>query len=251
MKTLGGSTFIRSGNLYDYCYRESIKCLQELCDKVSVVVIETDDGTAEEVKSLADDKTKIICLPDSVWQATRHLKKEQLSYFSNIAHSALDTDYFFYLQGDECLHENSYDVIRTAIETPNPGGFLCRRHNLWKDCNHVLNVPIERRPCSAHVIRLAKRGTVSWDDAEQLYTQASEQFINEIILVHYGFVRKKEVHAAKIRNMMTQIFQQGEPQEIVGMEVFDSTKWFNDEDLLPFSIEQHPKIMREWIATRP
>ena len=247
-KSLGGSLFIKDGEKYDYCYKEAIKCLKEFCDKVAIVEVGSDDGTEKYVHQFADHKTKVINLPISLWEATDFYAKEKLSYFSNIAHSLLDTDYFLNLQGDEIVHENSYDAIRYAIETGHEG-FLCTRVNLWGDCFHQLNVPQERKPCSSEVIRIAKKGYGSYDDAESLNVQCSVDFVHDIKMVHYGFVRKKEIMPKKVRNMLGNIFQIGIDPKLDGMEIWDGSKWFTGEDLAPFN--DHPAIMSEWIKTRP
>ena len=247
-KSLGGSLFIKDGEKYDYCYKEAIKCLKEFCDKVAIVEVGSDDGTEKYVHQFADHKTKVISLPISLWEATDFYAKEKLSYFSNIAHSLLDTDYFLNLQGDEIVHENSYDAIRYAIETGHEG-FLCTRVNLWGDCFHQLNVPQERKPCSSEVIRIAKKGYGSYDDAESLNVQCSVDFVHDIKMVHYGFVRKKEIMPKKVRNMLGNIFQIGIDPKLDGMEIWDGSKWFTGEDLAPFN--DHPAIMSEWIKTRP
>ena len=247
-KTLGASLFVKDGVKFDYCFLEAVKCLQEFADKVAVVCVESEDDTYEQLMSIKDDKTTIAHLPIELWNATQYMQKWKLSFFSNIAHAMLDTDYFFNLQADEILHENSYDTLRKAIET-NHDGYLCTRVNLWKDCNHQLNVPQERKPCSTQVIRLAKRGAVSWDDAENLAVQSTYDFVDDIQIIHYGFVRKKEIMADKIRNIQANIFGMTPDSKLEGMTEFDSTKWFTDEDLIPF--DNHPKLMAEWVKERP
>ncbi len=247
-KTLGASMFGYNLESMDYSWRESILCMKEFADKIVIVDAGSTDGTDKLMEEYEDEKTTVICLPNKMWQMSKFYQKVQLSYFSNIASSLLDTDYFFSCQADEVLHENSYEPIRRAIETGNEG-FLVKRVNLWKDCFHQLNVPQERKPCSSEVIRLAKRGYGSFDDAENLCVQCVPDFVNDITIVHYGFVRKKEIMPKKIRHMLGEVFQMGVDEKLNGMEIFDSSKWFTDEDLLPFN--EHPKLMQEWIKTRP
>lgn len=245
-KSLGGSIFVYQAETFDYSYKEAIACLKEMCDQVAIVDSGSTDGTAEYVRSMADEKTRILCLPNEVWQSQKG--KTKLSTFSNFAHTMLDTDCFFNLQADEIVHENSYDAIRRAIETDYPG-FLCTRVNLWKDCHHQLNVSQERKPCSTEVIRLAKKGVLSFDDAENLCTPATDEFVNDIKIIHYGFVRKKEIMKEKIRHMLVNIFGMGPDPKLADMETFDWRAWFSEEDLIPFN--DHPKIMQEWVKTRP
>lgn len=45
---IAGTTFIRNGETYDYCYLETIQCLLEFCDHVFVVDAGSGDGTLEK-----------------------------------------------------------------------------------------------------------------------------------------------------------------------------------------------------------
>ena len=246
--TLGGILFIRCGELYDYCYKEAIKCLQELCDKVVILDAGSDDGTAEIVQAYEDQNTMVICLGKEEWE--KQQGREKLAYFQNLALSFLGTDYYFLLQGDEIVHEGSFSSIREAIST-NQEAFFCTRLNLWGDCDHHIIVDVSKQPCSIHVIRLAKTNYKSVGDGESIDAMANTEFLNDIIIFHYGFVRKKEVMKAKIINMQENVFQLGlHDPKLDGSEVFDSTLWFSGNDLAPIYTE-HPKFIQEWVKTRP
>jgi len=248
MKTLGGILFIRNGEQYDYSYKEAIACLQEMCDKVVLVDAGSDDGTAEIISSYNNQNTFSVCLDKSEWD--KQQGREKLAYFQNLALSFLDTDYYFLLQGDEIVHESSFPSIRKAIETNNEA-FFCTRLNLWGDCNHKINVDVSKQPCSIHVIRLAKTKYKSVGDGESIDAMANTEFLNDIIIFHYGFVRKKEVMKSKIIMMQEEVFQLGlHDPKLDGSDVFDSKLWFSEKDLAPIYAE-HPKFIQEWIKTRP
>src|SRR5690606_25582329 len=118
--------------------------------------------------------------------------REKLSYFSNLAIDMLSTDWNFYLQADEILHEDSFPFVRKAIEDPQADGYLIRRLNLWRDPLHMLNVPQERKPVSTEVIRLAKTKFRCVDDAESLGVTGMVGILGDIdnmVIYHMGFVR--------------------------------------------------------------
>lgn len=250
-KTLGGFLFVKDGDTYDYCYRESIQSLLDLCDQVSVCVVESTDDTVKEVMKFYyanPDKMIVNYVAIADWDA--QVGKEKLAYFQNIALSKLTTDYQYLQQADEVTHESCYSAIRQAMKTDQEG-FLISRINLWGDAFHRLEVMQHRKPCSTEVIRLSKRGCPTYGDGESINAQAVDWFIKSIRQYHYGFVRKKEVHPMKIREMQGNIFQCGVDQKLDGMDVFDGSKWFDPEkDLVPID-EPHPKIMQQWILTRP
>lgn len=250
MPTLGGSTFIKNGLTYDYNFIETIDCLLEFCDQVAVVDAGSTDGTKEMIleKYGNNPKVKIWCFEPSIWDTIAG--KEKLVYFTDRAIDLLTTDWNFYLQCDEILHEKSYEFVRRAIELPNES-YLCRRINLWKNPFLQLNVPQNRMPCSDIVLRLAKVKYKSYGDAESLCTDStSDKFIDAIKIFHTGFVRKREVMKAKIHNMQVGVFGMSNHDPKLDLEeTFNPNLWFSDEDLKPIT-EPLPKIIQKWALLR-
>lgn len=247
-QTLGGILFIMNGEEMDYNYKETAKCLIELCDQVVLLDAGSTDSTASELDTFKDiPNVTVVKVDRSEW--LKQKGKEKLSYFTNMAKSFLTTDYYINIQGDEILHENSYEAVRKAIATGYEA-FVVKRINLWKDCNHQLDVPQNRKPCSTEIIRIAKVKYNSVDDAESIGAPAVNIFVNDIIIVHYGFVRNRKAMVKKVRHMLGEVFLMSIDEKLNGMEEFDSTKWFTDEDLKPIEVS-HPKLMQEWILDRP
>lgn len=251
-QTLGSSIMIKNALQWDYNVCESISCLLELCDKVVICDAGSDDGTLAMMWERFGYSQKIdwvFCTPKE-WEEQKGSQK--LAYFTNKAIAKLDTDWNINLQADECISEHSFPWIRQAINEGKHESYLCKRINLWGDCNHFLDVPQERKPCSDVVLRLAKSKYWSAGDAESLETpECSPKYIDNIRILHYGFVRKKEVMKSKIINMQQGVFgMENYDPKLDSMQVFDSTAWFQGEDLKPLT-EPHPKFMKEWVKTRP
>lgn len=247
-KTLGGTLFIRNGVKFDYCFEEALRCLIELCDQVVIVDAGSSDETIDRLYKYQSDSVSLICLSDNEWQSLDHIGKERLSVFTNKAIENLKTDYVFNLQGDEIIDPKSYSWIRKAIEEGEEG-YLCKRINLWGSPYTQLNVPHNRKPCSTEILRLAKTCYRAYDDAESLAAPCSDKYVDLIKIWHMGFVRKREVHPAKIREMQGNIFKCGVDSKLEGMEVFDSTKWFGPEDLIPIEGEL-PPLIQQWAKER-
>lgn len=248
MKTLGGSIFIRNAISQDYHIVESINNLKQLCDKVVICDAGSDDGTQELIKPLLDEKTKAIFCNESMWHEQKTQSK--LSVFTNIAINALDTDWQINLQGDEIIHEDSFNAIREAINSGRSEAFFCKRYNLWGDSQHYLNVSSERMPVGEDIIRIFKSGYQSVDDAQSIGAPADYSYLDKIRIYHTGFVRDKEKHMVKIENMMCNIFGWGLDDKLKGMgNQFNPWVHFSKEDVLPIK-ERLPKIIQEWAKER-
>lgn len=245
-KTLGGFMFIKSAQKYDYCYIQAAQSLSECCDKVAIIYFD-DDCDIEDIQMLGVENISYHRMEEYSWDFLKG--KTKISIFQNIAAMFLDTDYQLLVQADEIIHPDSYAAIREAMETGGEG-FLCERVNLWGSPNTMLVVPQERQPCSILVNRLTKRGYWCYDDGESIASPTVIDFANRIKIVHYGFVRKKEVMKAKIINMQEGVFAMaGHDPKLDQCEVFDSTLWFSGEDLAPINFT-HPPIMNQWVMQR-
>jgi hypothetical protein len=253
MKTLGGSTFCWRGNDQDYHFRETIRCLAECCDQVSVVAGGPDgtyQDTVELVKELADRYPEKFFftseITDEEWNSQQG--REKLSYFSNAAIRMLTTDWNFYLQSDEILTEESYAEIRRVIET-GIDGVLVNRTHFWFDPAHYLTVPFERMPCGTQIVRLAKTEYRCIDDAESLHVPGTLVYDPVIDILHFGFVRDPVKHMTKIRNIQGEVFQITVDSRCDGMEVFDPTKFFSMDDVAKYD-KPYPKLIQQWIKDR-
>lgn len=249
-KSLGGSLLIRNGCKFDYPFIQAIDCLLEFTDKVCVCVVPTEDETYSEVyeRYSSNKNVRIRPISDFDWHTMDFQNKYRLSIFTNYAIEMLDTDYVFNLQGDEIVDPESYQYIQQAMQEGYEG-YLCKRINLWGSPHTQLNVEHSRKPCSTEIVRLAKTCYRAYDDAESLAAPVVDKYLEKIKIWHLGFVRKCEVHPAKIREMQGNIFKCGVDSKLEGMEVFDSTKWFGPEDLIPIEGEL-PPLIQQWAKER-
>jgi len=248
-KTLGGVMFIKDGVKYDYCFQESIRCLCDMCDQVSVVGIESEDNTIELLYDLGKEYNNLFVTVLSVEEWNKQKGREKLAFFQNLALSFLDTDYYYLQQADEITHEAGFEIIREAIAEGEEAYYI-RRVNMWGDCNHCLIVPEERQPCSTKVIRLAKTKYISIGDGESIDAPAVDKYLSGIYMRHYGFVRKREVMKDKVINMQENVFELGfHDPKLDQSEIFKSELWFSGKDLNPTFF--HSKYIQKWVLDRP
>lgn len=250
---LAGTTFIRNGITYDYCYRETIECLLEFCDHVFVVDAGSDDGTCEDIETIISPKLTLLKRPVQEWISQEGKGKSKLCYFTDIAikeAQGAGYDYNFYLQCDEILHERSYQHIRRAIESGD-AGYMCERINLWDGPYTKLNVEQNRMPCSTQVIRLAKSEYRSYGDAESLAVPfLNLNWVDRIAIYHMGFVRRREVMKDKVINMQRNVFELGHHDPKLDLsETFNPKFWFS-EDEIELIEEPLPRIIQKWAEER-
>lgn len=256
MKTLGGSTFIWNGVKQDYNFIETLNCLYELCDEIAVIHGGEDDTTKKfnewcDSKDWVEDSKDIQAANITLKEWDEQKGREKLSYFSNLAMDMLSTDWNFYLQGDEILHEDSFPNIRSAIEYDDVEAYIVSRYNLWRDPGMMLNVTQNRKPCSSEVIRLAKSKYRAFDDAESLQVPSASIYgqIDTIEIFHMGFVRNPEKHMVKIENMLCNVFGWEMDKKLIGLKKFDPKIFFNDDDLIP-TPKLLPKFIQSWAKDR-
>jgi hypothetical protein len=112
-----GFTFIRNAVKFDYPVTEAISSILPLCDDFVVAVGNSDDDTEGLIQSVDKQKIRII---KTAWDDSPEMKRGGKVFASetNKAFQAVpdDSDWAFYIQGDEVVHEKYLDVIQAAME---------------------------------------------------------------------------------------------------------------------------------------
>ncbi|MBN2669816.1 MAG: hypothetical protein JXR60_11385 [Bacteroidales bacterium] len=112
---VSGFTFIRNAITYDYPVEEAIKSILPICDEFIVAVGNSSDDTHSKIEQIAPDKIKII---DTIWDDSLREGGRVLAVETDKAFAAIseDTDWCFYIQGDEVVHEKYLDTIYQAMQ---------------------------------------------------------------------------------------------------------------------------------------
>lgn len=249
--TLGGNICIRNGFDLDYCWREAIQSLVNVCDVVSVSDGESTDGTQEAIREWMKYEPKIV-LNVYPWpnpKGNPDWYVDWLDYNRN----HLQADWQFQLDADEILHENSYDEIRRFIDGPQDRTGVVTRFNFWKDGQHLIP---DGFCCSKRPIRLSPQKLFLASDG---YDQRGERAAalgtaTKIEIGHYGFIRKPEQFFKKERLLQGMYFDSYDPR-LEKAETFQGnwmamegvTGW--EDKLDPFT-GTHPAIIHEWLRER-
>lgn len=257
-QTLGGSMFIRNAIQFDYCVAEALDSLCALCDDVVIVDAGSTDGTTELLAEVQARQPKLRVITGANWEC--HEKYDRLRILADVARSYLKTDWHFMLQGDEVIHESCFNNIRKAIQDPDAQSFMIRRMNLWGDCNHYLkyDIPQEHKPVSDEVIRLAKLECPAWGDAESLQVdhRYMKRKVDEIVIFHYGFVRRDANMIDKTISMQSWFWGPGSQPDhrVVEMSKKENPRFewevMKTRDLLDVIPMSHPIFAQKWAEER-
>jgi hypothetical protein len=236
---LFGFSFLRNGVKYDYPFKESLLSLEPIVEIIYLDLDSGDDSTEQEIHKLS--RVKII---PSIWDM--NLKQGLvLSTETNKALSALRSDHqvgwAIYLQADEVLHEDDYELLKSDIEKAEADGcdaISFRYLHFWKN-HHQIAIAKNWYPQEIRAIKLNSE-VVSYGDA-QSFKNHTKTFFTEARIFHYGHVRAEDIYEKKMEDMST---------------LYDNdatlSKYYNQKDrgkehqcILYFGT--HPKVMKNRI----
>jgi glycosyltransferase involved in cell wall biosynthesis len=201
---VSGFTFIRNAVKYDYPVVESIKSLLPLVDELIVAVGNSDDGTREMIENIGDAKIKII---DTIWDDSNRSGGAVLAVETNKAFAEIsnDADWAFYLQGDECLHEQDYAAIKAAMlqykDNKKVEGLLFKYNHFFGNYSY-LGAGKQWYRNEIRIIRNNKNIT-AWKDAQGFrFFDKTKLHVKKIDahIYHYGWVKHPSVAQQKAVN---------------------------------------------------
>lgn len=247
---VSGFTFVRNALQYDYPVTESIRSILPLCDEVVVAAGNSDDGTRELILSLDSPKIRII---DTVWddslrEGGRVLAEETNKAFREVS---ADSDWAFYIQADEVVHEQDHEAILHAMRSwkdhPRVEGLLFNYVHLYGSYDFVADSPKWYRR-EVRVIRNDKQ-IKSYRDAQGFRKQEHKLLVKPAgaRIFHYGWVKPPQSMQAKQENFNKYWHDDGWiERNIPKTEIFDYT---NIDSLAPFQ-GSHPAVMHDRIRQK-
>jgi hypothetical protein len=244
---VSGFSFIRNALKYDYPVVESIKSLLPLVDEFIIAVGNSQDDTRALIASIKSDKIKII---DTVWDDTLRnggavLASETDKAFAAVSNNA---DWAFYLQGDECLHENDYPIIKKAMEqylhNKKVDGLLFKYHHFYGNYDHI-GAGKQWYRNEIRIIRNDKN-IHSWKDAQGFrFTDKTKLKVKKVAahIYHYGWVKDPVTAQQKALN-----FNVINNPDYVITEALKQQQYnyYNIDRLEPFK-GTHPAVIQEKI----
>ncbi|HCM76903.1 MAG TPA: glycosyl transferase [Cytophagales bacterium] len=242
---VSGFTFVRNAVQYDYPVVEAITSILPLCDEFVVAVGNSTDATRELIQSIDSPKIKIL---DTVWDDSLREGGQTFALETNKAFSSIspDSDWAFYIQADEVVHEKYHDAISQALrkykDDKSVEGLLFNYLHFYGSYDYVGDAYRWYR----REVRIIKNdhSITSYKDAQGFRKRPNIKIKAKLInayVYHYGWVRDPRKMQGKRRSFNHFYFDDAWIDKHVGTaESFDYT---GIDALRPFE-GTHPMVMK-------
>jgi hypothetical protein len=246
---VSGFTFVRNAIKYDYPVVEAIQSILPICDEVVVAVGNSEDDTLGLIRSIDSPKIRII---ETVWDDTLRQGGRVLAEETNKAFAAIspESDWAFYIQGDEVVHEQFLPTIKTAMEQykdkPEVDGLLFNYKHFYGSYDYVGESTRWYRR-EIRVVR-NRKDIYSYQDA-QGFRKGDNQKLNvkpiDAFIYHYGWVKDPRAMQGK-RESFNRLYHSDEwvEKNIATVEEFD----YSGVDALGHFEGSHPAVMQDRIS---
>jgi hypothetical protein len=244
-----GFTFIRNAEKFDYPIVEAIQSILPICDEFVVAIGASDDNTINIIKSIQSSKIKII---ETIWDDSLREGGRVLAHETDKAFDAIsaDTDWCFYIQGDECVHEKYLPTIKEAmlkyLDTPQVEGLLFKYLHFYGSYDFVG----ASKRWYRNEIRIVRNNAAirSYRDAQGFRLSGRKLNVKEIdaYIYHYGWVKHpgKQQEKAKSFNKLWHD-DRWMQTNIPAVNEFD----YSQIDLLKKFEDTHPEVMQKRIES--
>jgi hypothetical protein len=242
---VAGFTIIRNAIKFDYPVLEAITSVLPLCDTFFVGVGNSEDETRKLIENIGSPKIRII---DTVWDDSLRVGGAVLATETNKVFDAIPSefDWCFYIQSDECIHENDFEKIRKAmkdnVQDKNVQGLLFSYKHFYGQYSYI---GIGRRWYS-HEIRIIRneKRIRSYKDAQGFRTADGEKLNVKktgAYIYHYGWVKPPKAQQAKQKSF----HRMWHDDEWVKKTVGESPEFdYSNIDLLDRYNGTHPAVMK-------
>jgi hypothetical protein len=246
---VSGFTIVRNVLKFDYPAKEAIMSVLPFCDEFIVAVGNSEDDTLNLIKSIGSPKIKII---ETLWDESLREGGKVLAQETDKALSAIskESDWAFYIQADEVIHEKYYDNIlkfmKLNLKNKEVEGLLFNYKHFYADYGYLG----DSRRWYRKEIRIIRNdpSIKSYKDAQGFRKGGRKLKVKPIdaYIYHYGWVKppKEQQEKQKYFNKLWHDDQWME-QNIGKDDEFDYSKV---DSLVPFT-GTHPEVMKNRIGT--
>jgi hypothetical protein len=249
---ISGFTIVRNAVLYDYPIVEAIMSILPVVDEMIVLVGKSEDNTEELIRSIQSEKLKIH---HSVWDENLKKGGVVLAIETDKAFQLIseESDWAFYIQADEVIHEKYHDTIRkTALsfkDDKQVEGLLFNYLHFYGTYDYVA----DSRKWYHKEVRIIRndKGIRAYRDAQGFRRGVKKINVKPVdaTVYHYGWVknpRKMKEKLKKIQELWLDTID--DPANIARRsgEIFD----FSEFDSLKHFESEHPAVMKKRIEEK-
>jgi hypothetical protein len=248
---ISGFTFVRNALKYDYPVVESIRSILPIVDEFIVSVGNSEDQTLALIQSIGSPKIKIVhsVWDDSLRQGGKVLAVETDKAFAQISP---DSDWAFYLQADEVVHEKYHDIIvkeaQLHLGNPEVEGLLFKYLHFYGTYDYVG----DSRRWYNREIRIIRndKNIRSYKDAQGFRKNGRKLNVKlmDAYIYHYGWVKHPQLQKHKVEDF--HILWSNDPQAQFKDEETGIFDYMNDADILKKFEDTHPAVMHKRIQEK-
>ena len=247
---VSGFTFVRNAVKFDYPVVEAINSILPLCDEFIIALGNSDDATHELVQSIASPKIKIVrtIWDDSLREGGRTFALETDKAFKAISK---DSDWAFYIQADEVVHEKYHAIIKESLlkykDDLKVEGLIFNYSHFYGSYDYVG----EAYRWYRREVRIIKNNPSiqSYRDAQGFRKHVNQKINAKLIdayIYHYGWVREPKAMQGKQRTFNHFYFDdQWIENNISKANQFD----YSGIDALTLFQGTHPAVMNRRIES--
>lgn len=245
---ISGFTIIKDAVINDYPIVEAIKSILPVVDEMIVAVGNCEDETLALIEGIGSDKIKIV---RSEWDMSLRKGGKVLAVETDKAfkHISPDSDWAFYIQGDEVLHEQYHQIVRQKCEEyasdKSVEGLLFNYTHFYGTYNYIG----DSRKWYRREIRIIRNDSdiSAYKDAQGFRKGRKKLNVKHIpaSIYHYGWVKSPHQMKKKIKNVGRYWNEDEAWDKLLKTEdLFDFSQF---DSLVQFE-GTHPIVMQDRIA---
>ena len=249
---ISGLIIVRNAVLNDYPVVEAISSVLPMVDEMVVSIDVGDDNSEELIRSMNDPKIKIFY---STWDMSLRDGGKLYGVETNKAkeHVSPDSDWIFYIQADEIIHEKYQQVIlETAnkyCNNPKVQGLLFRYLHFYATYDYVG----ASRKWYNYEVRLIKndKSIQSYKDAQGFRVGDTKLRVVPVDaeVFHYGWVKSPEQMKRKMKNVFA-YYNTNDNWVDTFMKSEDFFNFQDEYDSVARFTGTHPRVMKERIENK-
>lgn len=241
---ISGLIIVRNAVLNDYPVVEAISSVLPMVDEMIVSIDKGEDNSEELIRSIGDPKIKIFY---STWDMSLREGGKLYGVETNKAkeHVSAESDWIFYIQADEIIHEKYRNVIMEAArkykEDKRVDGLLFKYVHFYGTYNYIA----DSRGWYDYEVRIIRndKTITSYKDAQGF--RRSGKKIRAVAIgaevFHYGWVKSPAQMKKKMNNIVS--FYQPDDQMVEEFVRKSDVFHFDDVDYIRLFQGTHPSVM--------